>query len=462
MSEKAKADLILTNGYILTVDPSRRMIENGAIAIVDGRIAAIGKNAEVLRDYEGEQYDCNGGVVHPGLIDAHEHAVWHLVRCWVADTFSVREVWEDYEDPLVRNISSYDEHLGMLLATMEMALNGTTFFGDTGSSRHLEGMFTGGNIVGVKGFTGAGIGDNYIPELAIMQYSTNKCLDILEQQLKDYPRTRKRPVGAHIGLAGMEHCSGDLIVGSKELAKKYGVQMQVHLSVYEDEVKYFVKEYGMTPIKYYDSLGVLDEGTTLVHAIQTQEDELPILARKRPYIIHCPGASAKYGLGALSGYFPEMMDMGVDIALGTDAGNWSDGLDMFMQMYLAAVGHRETKKEAPIFTREDVFVMGTINGAKALGVESECGSLEVGKAADIVVHTTLRPEALPAYDRLNSLVYATQGKTVNSVLVDGEFIVKDGKCTRVSLEEMAPVFNEHAMNLAERMKFKLQRTWPLV
>jgi len=238
--------------------------------------------------------------------------------------------------------------------------------------------------------------------------------------------------------------------------------MQVHLSVYEDEVKYFVKEYGMTPIKYYDSLGVLDEGTTLVHAIQTQEDELPILARKRPYIIHCPGASAKYGLGALSGYFPEMMDMGVDIALGTDAGNWSDGLDMFLQMYLAAVGHRETKKEAPIFTREDVFVMGTINGAKALGVESECGSLEVGKAADIVVHTTLRPEALPAYDRLNSLVYATQGKTVNSVLVDGEFIVKDGKCTRVSLEEMAPVFNEHAMNLAERMKFKLQRTWPLV
>ncbi|MBP1991161.1 amidohydrolase family protein [Paenibacillus eucommiae] len=462
MNDKKKADLILINGYILTIDPSRRMIENGAIAIVDGKIAAIGKNADVLKEYEGDQHDCQGGVVHPGLIDAHEHAVWHLVRGWVADTFSVREIWENYEDPLVRNISSNDEHLSMLLATMEMALNGTTFFGDTGSSRHIDGMFNGGNIVGIKGYTGAGIGDNYIPELAIMQFSTNTCLDILEKQMLDYPRTRKRPVGAHVGLAGMEHCSPDLIVGAKDLARKYGVQMQIHLAVYEEEVQYFVKEYGMTPIKLFDSLGVLDEGTALVHVIHAQEDELPILARTNPRIIHCPGASAKYGLGALSGYFPEMSEMGLAVSLGTDAGNWSDSLDMFLQMYLAAVGHRECKRKAPIFTREDVLVMGTINGAKALGVEDECGSLEVGKAADIVIHGILRPETLPAYDRVNNLIYSSHGKSVDSVLVDGEFVVKGGRITRVNIEEMEPIFNEQSRLLAGRMNYKLQRTWPLI
>lgn len=462
MSHFIKADLILMNGYLLTVDAKRTMIDNGAIAITNGKIAAIGKNADILDQYEGPQYDCEGGIVHPGLIDAHEHAVWHLVRGFVSDSFSVQEVWENYEDPLVRNIMSEDEHLGTLLATMEMAVNGTTFFGDTGSSRHLEGMFGGGNIVGIKGYTGAGIGDDYIPELAIMQYSTNTCLDLLEAQLNDYARTRQRPVGAHVGLAGMEHCSGDLIAGSKELAKKYGVQMQVHLGVYESEVRYLVKKYGMTPIAYYDSLGVLDEGTTLVHAIHTTHEELDILAAKRPHIVHCPGASAKYGLGALSGLFPEMKERGVNIALGSDAGNWSDTLDMFLQMYLAAVGHRETKKAAPIFTREDTFDMATINGAKALGVEAECGSLEVGKAADIVVHGTLRPEALPAYDRLNSLVYSTHAKTVRTVLVEGDFIVKDGACTRVNLEEMAPIFNRQAMSLAKRMDFKLKRTWPAI
>lgn len=462
MKEKIKADLILVNGYIITIDNHRSIIENGAIAIVDGAISAIGKNAAVLQEYEGEQYDCKGGTVHPGLIDAHEHAVWHLVRCWVADTFSVREVWEDYEDPLVRAISSEDERLGMLLATMEMAMNGTTFFGDTGSSRHLEGTFAGGNIVGVKGYTSAGIGDCYIPELAVMQYSTNECLDILEKQLKEYPRTRKRPVGAHVGLVGMEHCSAELIVGAKALAKQYNIQMQVHLSVYEDEVKYFVNKYGQTPVKFYHDLGVLDEGTTLVHLIQVQEDELPILAKTRPGIVHCPGASAKYGLGALSGYFPEMRDMGLDIALGTDAGNWSDGLDIFMQMYLTAVGHRECKRKTPLFTREDVLVMGTINGAKALGVERECGSLEIGKAADIVIHTMLRPEALPVSDRVNNLIYASQSKSVDSVLVDGEFVVRNGKLVKVNLEEMAPIFNEQSRKLAKKMNYKLRRSWPVV
>lgn len=460
--EKKAADLILKNGYVITMDKTRRIIMDGAIAMIDGKIIDVGKSHEILAKYDGKQYDCGGGVVHPGLVDAHEHAAWHLVRCIVPDTFTVSDVWQYYENPIVLNITADDEKYGLILATMEMAVNGTTIYGDTGGSRFTDGMFEGANIVGVKGYTSHGISDDYTPELKVMEYSFEHCIELFEEELKKHPRTKKTPVGAQVGLAGMEHTSGDLMVAAKEISKKYGVQMQVHSCVYESEIEYFSKRYGKTPIEFYDDLGVLDEGTTLVHVIHVTDNDLKILEKRRPSVVHCPGASLRYGLGAMKyGRFKEMQRRGVNIALGTDAGNWCDGLDVFQQMYLACVGHRECKGEYPVFTREDVFEMATINGAKALGVSGECGSLEKGKAADIVIHTTLRPEMLPASERVTALVYASQSRSVDSVLVDGEFIVLNGKPTRVNIEQLAPLLNAKQADMLRRMNYKMTRSWPV-
>jgi cytosine/adenosine deaminase-related metal-dependent hydrolase len=460
--EKIKADRILTNGYLITMDEKRRIIENGAVAILDGKIAAVGKNDEILAKYEGERYDCRGGVVHPGLVDAHEHVAWHLMRSIVPDTFTVAEVWEKYENPIVLNITPEDEEYSLLLATIEMAVNGTTIFGDTGGSRHTEGMFKGANIVGVKGYTSHGISDDYTPELKIMEYPFGKCIELFRDELTRHKRTRKTPVGAHVGLAGMEHTSGDLMVAAKALSEEYGVQMQVHCGVYESEIQYFRKRYNKTPIEFYDDLGVLDEKTTLVHMIHTTDHDLEILEKRRPSVVHCPGASLRYGLGAMRvGRFREMMDRGVNVALGTDAGNWCDGLDIFQQMYQVCVGHRECKNEYPVFTREDAFEMATINGAKALGVENECGSIETGKAADLVIHSIYRPEMLPQSERLMQLVYSSMSRSVDCVLIDGEFIVRSGKPTRVSMEELAPVFNAKQADILKRMNYRITRSWPV-
>lgn len=459
--DKKKVDKILTNAYIYTMDEKRNIYEKGAIAIQDGKIVAVGHNADICKQYEGAETDCNGGVVHPGLADCHEHAVWHLVRCIVPDTFTVPEVWENYEDPIVRNIQSEDEKYSLLLATMEMAVNGTTIFGDTGSSRHMEGTFAGANVVGVKGYTSMGIGDDYTPELKVMEYSLSRCLELFEEELTKHPRTRTTPVGALVGLAGMEHCSGDLMVAAKEIAKKHHVQMQVHTCVYESEIEYFRKRYNKTPIEFYDDLGVLDEGTTLVHVIHVTDHDMEILEKRRPSVVHCPGASMRYGLGAMFGRFKEMQERGVNIGLGTDAGNWCDGLDIFQQMYLTCVGHRECEGKYPIFTREDAFEMATINGAKALGAGDECGSIEVNKAADLVIHSVYRPEMLPASERLTALVYASQSRSVDSVMVDGEFIVKGGRTTRLNVEEFQPRVNARQQDMLRRMKYKLRRSWPV-
>ena len=457
-----KADLILDHCYLITMNEKRQIFENGAVAIKDGKIAAVGKREEITAQFEGETYDCLGGIVHPGLIDAHEHVAWHLMHSIVPDTFTVPEVWEKYENPITLNFTGEEEKWSLLLATMEMALNGTTFFGDTGGSRFPDEMFEGGKYVGVKGYTSHGISDNYTPELKVMEYPYEKCIQLFEEELTRHKRTRKAPVAAHVGLPGMEHTSGKLAIACKEMADKLGMQMQIHSCVYESEVQWFLDTHHMTPIEFYDSLGILDEKTTLVHVIHTTDHDLDILEKRKPCVIHCPGASYRYGLGAMKvGRFIEMKNRGIKVALGTDSGVWCDGLDVFQQMYLACVGHRETTGEYPGFTREDAFEMGTINGAYALGVADECGSLEAGKAADIVIHTIYRPETMTPADRLQELVYASQSRSVDSVLVDGEFIVKHRQLVRVDAKELAPVIAEKQKDIVSRMGFRYERSWPV-
>ena len=457
-----KADQILINGYILTMNKKREIIENGAVAISGGKVVAVGKNADILKEYEGVQYDCNGGVVHPGLVDCHHHVCWHLVRCVVPDTFNVNDVWEKYEDPTWRNISADDEKYSVLLATLEMAMNGTTCFADCDSSQYMDATYEGGNIIGIKGYTGMGIGDDYIPELRVMQYPINKCLDLLEEQLKRFPRSKTLRVGSHVGLTGMEHCSGDLLRGAKDLANKYGSQVQVHVGVYESEVEYYLKKYGKYPIEFFNDLGILDEKTTLVHVIHAVDKEMDILEKTHPSVVHCPGASFRYGLGATRGRFPEMRERGINVALGTDSGNWCDGMDLFEQMYLAIVGHKEFSPDGKTFNREEAFEMVTVNGAKAVGRQDEFGKIVPGMAADIVIHSIYRPEMLPASDRLTALVYASKGKSVRSVLVDGEFVIREGAPTHVDMNVLAREFNTRQADLLHRMKYRMTRSWPVI
>ena len=462
--EKQKADLLLTNCYLITMDKQRRMYEDGAVAVKDGKIADAGRTPDITAKYEAaEKLDCRGGIVHPGLVDAHEHAAWHLMRCIVPDTFTVDEVWEKYENPITNHFTGEEEYWSLLLATMEMALCGTTIYGDTGGSRFHKDMFRGANIVGVKGYTSHGISDNYTPELKVMEYPYEKCIALFEEELTNHKRTAKTPVGAHVGLPGMEHTSGKLAVACKEMAAKYGVQMQIHTSVYQSEVDWFRDTHHCTPIEFYDSLGILDEKTTLVHVIHVSDHDLEILEKRRPFVVHCPGASFRYALGAMKvGRFREMKDRGIRIALGTDSGVWCDGLDIFQQMYLCCVGHREATGIYPYFNREEAFEMGTIDGAAALGVEDECGSIEPGKAADIVIHTPDRPETVTPADRLQQLIYAAQSRTVNSVLIDGRFIVRDRKLMTVDEEKLWPLFKEKQMDIVRRMGYRYTSSWPVI
>ncbi len=455
-----KADNILIHGYIVTMDKERRIIRDGAIAVGNGKILGVGKTEDIIKSFEGSVFDCKGGVVHPGLIDAHEHLCLHLCRGWEPDTFSVEDTWIKFESLTYPNVSEEVEELSVQIATAEMLKNGTTTFSDTGSAFFTDLSIATAKKSGIRGFIARIGGDTFQPELTFLNRKTEDILLEMEKNLEKYSSGRVR-AGAQ--LCGMSECSDALVVGAKKISDKHNTPLFMHQCTYAHEVAAYRGKYGSTPIRHLYELGVLDEKTSLVHMVHLDEKDIDILSDTKTNVIHCPGASMKFGLGAFScGKFPELHERGINIALGTDSGTWCDSLDILRQVYLAGVGHREARRKQCTFNSYSAFEMATLGGAKALGIEHELGSLETGKRADIVVHRTDLPECRPAIDPFINLIFSAQSKSVDSVLVDGEFVLLGGKFTKIDEEAIYARAEKAAVTFKEKSGFKISSPWPII
>jgi len=206
----------------------------------------------------------------------------------------------------------------------------------------------------------------------------------------------------------------------------------------------------------------LDENLTLVHMNHLSEAEVDLVAGSGTRVVHCPAASLRRGMGAIRhGYFPEMLAKGVPVALGSDG--YSGRRDLLRQAYLAAVGFREFRGELPVLTGETVLEMATLNGAKALGLEDEIGSIEVGKRADLVIHSLERPEAYPRFhDPVDNLVYFRGSSTVDTVFVDGEPVLDRGHFTRFDATEAYEMIDAAAARFEAGVGASRYSVWPLV
>jgi 5-methylthioadenosine/S-adenosylhomocysteine deaminase len=240
--------------------------------------------------------------------------------------------------------------------------------------------------------------------------------------------------------------------------------MDMHQSFGPGDVARYREHTGGKPaVEYLADLGVLGGNLQLVHMIYTEETEIALLARSGTNVVHCPAASTRVGMGVSRvGRFPEMVAHGVNVALGSDSGNYSDFFDVGRQAYLAATLHREARGTMPTISAEQALEMATLNGAKALGLGDQVGSLEPGKKADIVIHAYRRPEWRPGLDVINSLIYGAQSVGVDTVLVDGEIILEGGRFTRVDEEHEYREIDRAARALYERMGFRTQHRWPVI
>src|SRR4030042_3120131 len=212
-----KVDLILTNGYMITMNQKRQIIEDGAIAIKDGSIADIGKTNKILSEYETDDLrDLNGRLLHPGLVDAHDHITVSLLGGWVPDYFSSKQMYKFLIEPYTENKTIENEFYGTLLACIEMVLNGTTTFGDTGISsdeNYLDKVIEAVKMVGLRGRVSHGIADRQTGSLKkLMNSSIDQCIRKLELQMNKYPSGPDEMAGCWIGIQGMGTCSDELLV----------------------------------------------------------------------------------------------------------------------------------------------------------------------------------------------------------------------------------------------------------
>jgi cytosine/adenosine deaminase-related metal-dependent hydrolase len=347
---------------------------------------------------------------------------------------------------------------------MEMVASGTTLYADTGQSFDLEATVEAINNVGMRGIPGYFLADERIREDKLYdQYFSpttpiDQCLAKLEQQIKRYPFHGGGRVRCVATLQGSGTASDVLLLGTKALADREGVQMIIHQSWSNGEIEKCQSQHGKRPIEHFADIGLLGPTLTLVHMIQATEGELDLVRKSGTTVVHCPNAAMRRGMGAIRvGRFPEMLAAGIPVALGSDG--WSGAHDVTRQAYLAAIAFREFRDVVPSITAETALEMATLHGARALGMKDEVGSLEVGKRADIVIHRTNLPG--PLLDNpVPNLVYYAQSRTVDTVFVDGEAIFDGGRFTRFDSNLAIQSINRAAAARQESIAFR-SGTWPI-
>jgi cytosine/adenosine deaminase-related metal-dependent hydrolase len=463
LNQPKAVDLIITHGVVITVDAGRRIFSDGAVAIQGDRILAVGHSADVELSYAASRViDAQGGVVQPGFVDSHVHLSQHLGRGTIPDLWP-EEREHDQWLPYWTHMTEEDAYHSAMLACLEMVRNGTTTFCDSGGRFRGELNASVAKEVGLRGIV-AEVCWDLPPHPRVAVGDTDACLARLERLVTALPFTPDSRVWAGIGMAGMGLCSDRLLVEGKRLADAHGVVMDMHQSFGPADVaRYKAHAGGKLAVEHLADLGILGDNLLLVHMIYAEEAEIALLARTGTHVVHCPAASTRVGMGVSRvGRFPEMVAQGVNVALGSDSGNYSDFFDVGRQAYLAATLHREARGEMPTISAEKALEMATINGAHALGLADQIGSLEPGKKADIVIHSYRRPEWRPGQDVVNQLVYSAQSVGVDTVVADGDIILKDGQFTNVDEEAEYRQIDRAARALYERMGFRIQNRWPVI
>ncbi len=460
--------MLFTNAMIITMNSTRDMISNGAIAIHENRIVAIGKTAALLAQYpEDEVIDVQGKLIIPGLIDTHVHVAQALIRGCADDMALIQwlceRVWV-----LQGNFTKDDGYVSARLCTAEMLKSGTTTF--------LESMLA--HRYGFDGIARA------VDESGIRACLAGIVMDIstyATQSNAMHPgmvESRETSLGGVLAMHSKWHgaandrihvwfgprtpggVSAELYREMSELARQRDMGITMHLAEVEADKTFLKEQYGLSPVYFAESVGLLGPKTVLVHMIWLTPEDIEKLAQTRTTVSHNPSSNSKLASGVCN--VPQMLACGVNVALGCDGGPSNNDYDMIREMKLAAILHKAVTLDPLIIPAETVLEMATINGARALGLEHEIGSLEIGKKADLVVIDLHRLHTTPSMNPVSTLVYAATGGEVDMVVVDGKVVVKQGHLLTMDEEEVIVQARQHAEQLYRRAGLEIKLKWPMV
>jgi len=370
------------------------------------------------------------------MINTHIHITGEpLTRGYVPDDTPFEENVFEWLCPLYSVYTAEEEKLSAKLASVEMLKSGTTTFLEAGTIRFLDDVFEALEEVGIRGRLGRWIWD-LPPEPDVYKQNTDESINLLQYQLEKYKNVAQGRLGAWSTLVGHTTCSDPLWKAARELATEHDTGMSFHMSPAKLDPDFFISEFGHRPMIHLDELGILKDDVVMTHCVQVDDKEISVMASSGAHVSHCPTTALKVSYGVTQiGKIPEMKMAGINVAIGTDGNNASNYSDLMRATYLVAGLFKDSRQDPQMFPAEIAYEMATLGGAKAMQLENEVGSLEIGKKADLVLHDTDRPEWRPLLNVMNQLVWSADGRGVHTVLVDGVKVVEEGKVTAFDEEK---------------------------
>ncbi|MCF1181837.1 TRZ/ATZ family hydrolase [Marichromatium gracile] len=417
-----QAELLIHAPWILPVDAADSQLDDHAIAVSEGRIQALLPSTEARASIEAQrEIELPGHVLIPGLINAHTHAAMSLMRGLADDlplmTWLHEHIWpaeQRWVDPAFVGD-------GTRLAVLEMLRGGVTCYNDMYFHPEVSAQVT------------AEAGMRAVIGMIVIDFPTGYAADAdgyIAKGLALHERYRDHPL---IQVAFAPHSpytvSDTPLSRVRTLADQLEIPIHIHVHETRDEVTQSLRDHGQRPLARLDGLGLLDPALLAVHMTQLEDAEIERLAATGAHVVHCPESNLKLA----SGFCPlaRLLDAGVNVALGTDGAASNNDLSMLGEMRTAALLAKGVSGSAAAVPASAALRMATINGARALGLDDEIGSLETGKAADIVAIDLGDAHTQPVYHPTSQLVYAASSHQVRQVWINGRQVLRDGAPTLI-------------------------------
>ena len=461
---------LYTHATIITINPSREVILDGALLVTGSRIAAIGKTSALASSTLPASttiVSLKGKIVLPGLINTHSHLTQSLLR-GLAEDLPLHSWLCDAIWPLEANYDAYDGYVAARLTIAEMLKTGTTCL--------LESMALGvgfENVVravsesGIRACLGKLVKfeesnkDLNIKDPRDRYASSMSLSSMLAAHKKHHGSCNDRlHVWAAAGTPRGSPLSSHLEIG--EACREHDIGLTMHCAEAPKDLTIYRDMYSCTPMQFCEQAKLTGRKTVLAHMVHLDlEEDLPILTETGTTVAHNPNSNLKLASGIAK--VPALLNAGVNVSLGTDGAPCGNTYDMFREMHLAGILHKGANLDAGLVGAETVLEMATINGAIALGLEKEVGSLEVGKKADLVVINPGNLCAAPwdeeqvlsgGVNPVTTVVYSCTGADVEMVLVDGECLVRDGTLVNMDENEILEAAKKSIQGIRERSGVK--------
>lgn len=425
---------IYTADYIVTQNNGRDIIEKGAVAIEKDKITCVGHADMLATMYpDAGRTDLGRAVIMPGLVNAHTHVPMSLYRGYSDDKALMDWLMNDIF-PAEAKLTAEMVEMGALFSLAEMVRTGTTAFFDM--YMHSDAVFRAADSIGIRGVIGENI-TRFFPNLAFADMPAyREMMAAQAAKWRNHPRLRQA-ITPHAPYT----TSPELLRECRSIADEHGAVFAMHLAETNAETEACLKEHGMRPVPYAESLGLLQPDSTFFHLVTVDEHDIDLLAENRCAGVHNPASNMKLASGVAP--VEKMIQRGVDVALGTDGPASNNAQNMFRDMYVATLLHKVDRLEPTACPASLALDMATRGGSAALH-DPLIGVLEPGMRADFIALDLTTPNMQPIHHIVSNIVYAATGLENRLTVVDGRELYRDGKFLTCDYEALCQEIQERA------------------